>query len=132
MDGCKPLLLGGLLGGLREKGLVTYPSRPPLLANPSPLLAFLEEYPDLFKVEVLPRLGPLARARLAGTGRVMREAVYPLVILPFDPPQGLELGPVRPVEVGPRQISNSDWLRTSTGAAAAAPAAFECTIIQMR
>jgi hypothetical protein len=89
----------GLLGGLREKGLITYPS--PLLANPSPLLAFLEEYPDLFKEEVLPRLDPPARASLARTGRVMRDTVYPLVIFPSGPPRGLHLEPVRLFIVGP-------------------------------
>jgi len=89
----------GLLGGLREMGLITYPS--PLLANPSPLLAFLKGHPDLFKLEVLPRLDPPARASLARTGRVMRETVYPLAIFPCGPPRGLEWGPVRLFKVGP-------------------------------
>ena len=77
----------GLLGGMREKGLITRPF--------SSLLAFLEEYSELFKDEVLPRLDPPARASLARTGRVMRETVYPLAIFPSGPPRGLDLGPVR-------------------------------------
>jgi hypothetical protein len=83
----------GLLGGLREKGLITCPS--------STLLAFLEEYPDLFKDEVLLWLDPPARASLARTGRVMRDTVYPLAIFPSGPPRGLHLGPVRLFKVGP-------------------------------
>jgi len=81
----------GLLGRLREEGLITYPS---------PLLQFLEEYPDLFKEEVLPRLDPPARASLARTGRVMRDTVYPLAIFPSGPPRGLLLGLVRLFKVG--------------------------------
>ena len=88
-----------LLRVLRENGLTTYPS--PLLANPSPLLAFFDEYPDLFNDEVLPRLDPPARASLARTGRVMRDTVYPLAIFPSGPPRGLHLGPVRLFKVGP-------------------------------
>ena len=81
----------GLLRFLRDKGLITYPS---------PLLQFLEEYPDLFKEEVLPRLEPPARASLARTGRVMRETVYPLAIFPSGPPRELHLGPVRHLKAG--------------------------------
>jgi hypothetical protein len=82
----------GLLGGLRRKRLITYPS---------PLLAFLEEYPDRFQEEVLPRLDPPSRASLARTGRVMRDTVYPLAIFPSGPPRGLHLPPVRLFQVGP-------------------------------
>ena len=72
----------GLLGGLREKGLITYPS---------PLLVFLEEYPDLFRDEVFPRLQPIVRANFACTGRTMRDTVYPLAIFPSGPLRGLHL-----------------------------------------
>jgi len=82
----------GMLSGLRERGLIAYPS---------PLLVFLGEYPDLFKDEVLPRLDPLARASLARTGRVGRDTVYPLAIFPSAPPRGIHLGPVRLFKVGP-------------------------------
>ena len=82
----------GLLSGLREKRLIT---------DPSLLLAFLDEYPDLFKEEVLPRLDTPARASLARTGRVMRDMAYPLTIFPSGPPRGLHLGPVRLFKVGP-------------------------------
>jgi len=81
-----------LLGELRGEGLITYPS---------PLLAFLEKYPDLFKDEVLPSLDPPARASLARTGRAMRETVCPLAIFPSGPPRGLNLGPVRLFKIGP-------------------------------
>jgi hypothetical protein len=45
---------GEVLDGLREAGLITYPS--PLLRR------FLEELPDVFDAEVLPWLDPTARA----------------------------------------------------------------------
>ena len=67
----------GLLGGLRKKGMITYPS---------PLLAFLERYPDLFKEEVLPRLDP-ARAHGA---RDARHGVPPRHI-PQRAPRWLDL-----------------------------------------
>jgi hypothetical protein len=82
----------GLLRGMHEKGLITYPS---------PLLAFLEEYPYLFTDEVLSRLDPPTRFSLARTGRVMRETVYPLAIFSSGPPRGLDLGPVRLFMVWP-------------------------------
>jgi hypothetical protein len=76
-----------LLGRLREKELITYPSS---------LLSFLEEYPDLFKDEVLPRLdstdiavfaqvGPplLAAVVASGLPCVGKSAGVPLVLQEF-------------------------------------------------
>ena len=55
-----------LLGRLRGNGLITYPS---------PLLSFLEEYPDLVRDEVLPRLDSTDRAVLAQVGPPLMAAV---------------------------------------------------------
>ncbi len=55
-----------LLGRLREKELITYPSS---------LLSFLEEYPDLFKDEVLPRLDSTDIAVFAQVGPPLLAAV---------------------------------------------------------
>jgi len=55
-----------LLGRLRENGLITYPS---------PLLSFLEEYPDLVRDEVLPRLDSTDRAVFAQVGPPLLAAV---------------------------------------------------------
>jgi len=76
----------GLLGGLREMRLITDPSRPPLLANPSPLLV----YPDFFKKEELPLLDLEPPARASLFGRVtryassMREMTIPILSSPIS------------------------------------------------
>jgi len=56
-----------VLDGLREAGLITYPS--PLLRR------FLEELPEVFEVEVLPRLDPTYRALFSRAGGSCRAAV---------------------------------------------------------
>jgi hypothetical protein len=56
-----------LLGWLREKGLITYPS--PLLGR------LLEELRDVFAAEVLPRLRPVDLALFAKAGPEARAAV---------------------------------------------------------
>ena len=58
---------GELLGGLREAGLIAYPS--PLLGG------LLEHLPEVLAAEVLPRLGPAARTVLAQVARPWRAAV---------------------------------------------------------
>jgi hypothetical protein len=54
--------------------------------NSPPLLDLLQRFPDFFHKEVLERLDPTARASLAGTGSVFRDAVYPRSIFPFGLP----------------------------------------------
>jgi len=56
-----------LLDTLREKGLITYPS--PLLGK------LVEDLPEVFEKEVLPRLDPTGRALLARVGRGVSAAV---------------------------------------------------------
>jgi len=56
-----------LLDALREKGLITYPS--PLLGR------LVEDLPEVFEKEVLPRLDPTGRALLARVGRGVGGAV---------------------------------------------------------
>ena len=56
-----------LLAALREKGLITYPS--PLLGR------LVEDLPEVFEKEVLPRLDPTGRALLARVGRGVSTAV---------------------------------------------------------
>jgi len=56
----------GLLGSLREAGLITYPS---------PLLGPLIELPEVFAAEVLPHIDPTGRALVARVGRGSRAVV---------------------------------------------------------
>ena len=56
-----------LLAALREGGLITYPS--PLLGR------LVEDLPEVFEKEVLPRLDPTGRALLARVGRGVSAAV---------------------------------------------------------
>jgi len=56
-----------VLKGLRDAGLISYPS--PLLPR------FLEKLPEVFEVEVLPRLGPTYLALFGRVGGACRAAV---------------------------------------------------------
>jgi hypothetical protein len=70
-----------LLGWLRAKGLITYPS--PLLVG------LLEGLPEIIAAEVLPRLDPTDRAFVAQVGRGCRVGrggyCSPLTRVPFHP-----------------------------------------------
>ena len=60
MRGDRDVYEDELLDALREKGLISYPS--PLLGR------LMEDLPEVFEKEVLPRLDPTGRALLRGSG----------------------------------------------------------------